>query len=426
MTNAGSPPRSHFPNQLYGLVYNSDGTVDLVSSTGQIGVHIAVNGSASFPSGGGGGDGFGQPPVPFIQDSDPGEVGAGSLWVDTSADLPVLNIRNSADDGWDPAGGDVPFVGSSAPSDPLDGELWWDPDDDTALGATGPAGGDLSGEYPDPVVAAVGGVVVTGTPTTGQVPVASSSSEAVWSTLPPAPVGSVFGRAGDVLPQTGDYTPSQVGALAATASAGGDLGGSFPNPTVTAAGDVSGRIGSLVIGAKKVLAAMFGSASATAGQPLLADGSGGAAYGTLAASQVTHAADLSSASAQVFTGPVAASAAVLAGELPRLSQVSPLFTIASGALPTVQCVTGTGRQVSLTRDVDTYTPVTYNSLISTSATLKIELSPDGSTYSILGTVSKPVGVAFAGEVGVEHVRVPAGWFIRLTATQAVLGVTTYA
>lgn len=38
----------------------------------------------------------------FIQDSDPGAVGPGKLWIDTTApSAPLYKIRNDADDGWD-------------------------------------------------------------------------------------------------------------------------------------------------------------------------------------------------------------------------------------------------------------------------------------------------------------------------------------
>lgn len=106
--------------------------------------------------------------------------------------------------------------------------------------------------------------------------------------------------------------------------------------------------------------------------------------------------------------------------------ISPRFTITSGALPTVQLVTATGAQISTTRDAETITPCTFNPGAATTATVTVALSPDNVTYSTLAVVTEPAGVALDGTILPVKVRVPAGWYLKLTANaQAVLGLTTY-
>ncbi len=111
------------------------------------------------------------------------------------------------------------------------------------------AGGDLGGTYPNPTLAAIGAATgpigdTTHTPvvtidTKGRVTALTSAAIA----FPADAVTSVFTRTGAVVATTGDYTAAQVGALAATAAAGGDLAGNFPSPTLAAIGSATGPIG---------------------------------------------------------------------------------------------------------------------------------------------------------------------------------------
>jgi len=130
-------------------------------------------------------------------------------------------------------------------------------------------------------------------------------------------------------------------------------------------------------------------------------------------------------SANQFGQPLNVSAATGPFGAPRLAQLSPSLTITSGALPTVQLVTATAAQIITTRDAETHTPVTFNPGVATTATCTVAISPDNSTFSTLAVITKPVGTVFDGEIDDVTVRLPAGWFIKLTVVNATLGLTTY-
>jgi hypothetical protein len=109
-----------------------------------------------------------------------------------------------------------------------------------------------------------------------------------------------------------------------------------------------------------------------------------------------------------------------------LNQVSPKGTVVSGALSTQQLVTATGAQISTTRDVDTYTLLT-SSGTNFIATCTVALSPDNVTYSTICVPALAAAVNNVGAVAIPlTVRVPAGWYIKLTSTLFTIGVTTYA
>lgn len=112
-----------------------------------------------------------------------------------------------------------------------------------------------------------------------------------------------------------------------------------------------------------------------------------------------------------------------------LNATSPVGTITSGALPTVTLTTATGAQVSTARDVNLYVPLTADAT-NNAATCAVALSADDTTYTTLTTVSVAAALNNLGAlVQLVTVRVPAGWYVKLTTSRMTIGaagVCSYA
>lgn len=97
----------------------------------------------------------------------------------------------------------------------------------------------------------------------------------------------------------------------------------------------------------------------------------------------------------------------------------------AGALPTVLFVSGIGAQVDTTADRQVSVPITYNPTGVATATCKVEISPDNVTYSTLSTETEPAVASLAGTVRSLSLMIPAGWWVRLTVTNALISAATY-
>ena len=88
----------------------------------------------------------------------------------------------------------------------------------------------------------------------------------------------------------------------------------------------------------------------------------------------------------------------------------------SGSLATQSFSSGVGAAVSTTRDVYVHVAVTNTSAAGTAV---IALSPDNSTYSNVQTITSTVNSTVISTL----VLVPAGWFMKITFSNATVVAT---
>jgi hypothetical protein len=164
----------------------------------------------------------------------------------------IINIANGTSVTDAAAYGQIPLAGTTANTYAAGN----DSRISGALQSGATAGGDLSGTYPEPEIAKLQGIAISGTPSIGQALIASSNAAASWTALPSAPTNATISTPG-LIQLTGDLgnsaTSPEVTSVHLTSALPINQGGtgSTTQSFVNLAGDLGGTVTSPVIGSIK-------------------------------------------------------------------------------------------------------------------------------------------------------------------------------
>lgn len=232
-------------------------------------------------------------------------------------------------------------------------------------------------------VTAINGTTVPATPTSGQVLTATGSTSATWQTPASGTVSSVSNSDGTLT-----ISPTTGAVVASRAALSGDITVAAASNTATVT-KVNGTSVPATPSANQFLVATSGTA---------------ATWQVPTASQVTNAADKSSASEQTFTG-VVGSAAGFGTEVGSIAALP-------GGITTP--VLTTPFQPSATRDV--HIMFAIRSVASTTTSYILQMSPtSGGTYVVVAQFGEgSTGISATVTTSI-NVFVPKGFFLQWSA-----------